>query len=843
MDLEQLKQQYNNIPLELKQMKRWVCYKVEGTNDGKTTKRPYNALNGAMAKVNDELTWTKFNIALNGCVKYNCDGIGFILGAGIFGIDLDNHPDMDGNYPMTEDDFKVLTNEFVTTLNSYSEYSQSGKGVHIICKGTLPEGARRKGSVEMYDNGRFFAFTGNVINNTLINERSVEVVPLWEKYINVEKPKFEAKEKNDSNFKPINNRGFYEELDLSDEEIIDIAINSSSGDAFYRYWHDGDISMNKNDNSSADMSFCNMLAFWCNKDKAQMDRIFRNSALYREKWDELRGKQTYGEITINAACNNVQEGYVKRKYVDIEAIHIKDKINYNNSTNTDNIPYHKPSYDGSEMNIDEDGEPIFHIKKIFGDYPYTDTGNAMRFYEYFGSIFKYNVTDKVIMFWTGQTWIKDGKDIIRKYANKFIDILKQELKTLEEEIEKAQKDGKKDAAKILYKKYSECMGNIQRVSNKAGKDAMLTEFKALYDIPINSYEFDYDDYLLNTKSGVVNLKTGEVLPYSKDLLLSKNTNIAVSYEEPTIWLQFLHSVFKTKDDNEEETQNIIKSLQTCLGYSLTGSTKEQVMFLLYGNGSNGKSTLTEIIAHILGDYGDNIASSVLLQQKAANNAAIYSIAKLQGKRFVETGETDDGGKLAESQVKILTGGDTISAQFKFGNEFSFRPKFKIWMSTNNKPTIRGTDLGIWRRIFMFPFTNTFTEKEKDKNLFDKLKAESDRILGWCIQGYKIYQETGNLFKSETSVQAVQEYKEQMDVISQFISRECDVNPGARIDCRELYEAYKDWANNNVEFVIKESKFMLELQAKGFKTETTTGKKKIYVGISLIGKLTIRKNYA
>ena len=96
MDLESLKKKYNNIPLELKQMKRWVCYKVEGTNDGKTTKRPYNALNGAMAKSNDELTWTRFNLALQGCVKYNCDGIGFMLGAGIFGIDLDNHPDKDG---------------------------------------------------------------------------------------------------------------------------------------------------------------------------------------------------------------------------------------------------------------------------------------------------------------------------------------------------------------------------------------------------------------------------------------------------------------------------------------------------------------------------------------------------------------------------------------------------------------------------------------------------------------------------------------------------------------------------------------------------------------------------
>ena len=164
------------------------------------------------------------------------------------------------------------------------------------------------------------------------------------------------------------------------------------------------------------------------------------------------------------------------------------------------------------------------------------------------------------------------------------------------------------------------------------------------------------------------------------------------------------------------------------------------------------------------------------------------------------------------------------------------------MSTNNKPTIRGTDLGIWRRIFMFPFENTFTEKEKDKNLLDKLKAESDRILGWCIKGYQLYQENGDLLRPEKLRAAVQEYKEQMDVLTQFINRECELNPGARIECKELYEAYKNWALNNVEFCMKESKFMLELQAKGITTKVSSNKIKYYVGIGIIGRTTIRSNY-
>lgn len=844
MDLEELKIKYNNIPLELKQMKRWVCYKVEGTNDGKTTKRPYNALNGSMAKSNDELTWTKFNLALTGCIKYNCDGIGFMLGAGIFGIDLDNHADANGVVPMSDDEFKEFSKEFIETLDSYTEYSQSGKGIHIICKGKLPEGARRKGSVEMYDNGRFFAFTGNVINNATINDRESQVIPLWEKYLNVKTEKQNLKDKisfaiNNSNLKKV-------ELNLSDDELIEKAYNSKNGDIFYRYFHDGDISLNGNDNSAADLAFCNMLAFWCNGDMAQMDRIFRNSGLYREKWDEFRGQYTYGQITLKKAFDNFTEGYSAYEY-DGPKVTIKNKTKFETAQNAA-AKFEKTSSDETNvslneetlMNIDENGEPIFRIKKLFGKkYEYTDTGNAERFYDYFGDLFKYNVTDKIFMFWTGKTWIKDTKQIIRKYANKFIELLQNEASSLASQVEKYLSEGLKDKAVMLSKVHDACVKNAARVANKSGKDAMLSEFQALYDIPIGSHEFDKDDFLLNTDSGIVNLKTGEISNFNKSKMLSKNTNVKVSYDEPTVWLKFLNSTFKTGD--EKETQNIIDALQTCLGYSLSGSTAEQVMFLLYGDGSNGKSTLTELVAYAMGDYGDNIASNVLLQQKVSNNSTTYSIAKLQNKRFVETGETDDGGKLAESQVKILTGGDTISAQFKYGNEFSFKPKFKIWMSTNNKPIIRGNDFGIWRRIFLFPFVNTFTAEQKDKTLPEKLRKEAPQILGWMIQGFKKYYERGDLIKPKTLLEAIEEYKEQMDIITQFINKECELVPNCKIDCKELYSHYKSWALDNTEFTMKESKFMDELKKKGITIEKTNNKKSVYVGIKKVGSVSL-ENY-
>lgn len=818
MDFNELLRKYKNVPQELKILKRWVCFKVEGTNDGKQTKRPYNALNGKLAKVNDDLTWCTFNIALMGCEKYNCDGIGFILGNGIFGIDLDNHVDENGVPPMTEEEFAILTKEFVDTLDSYSEVSQSGLGVHIICQGKLPKGSRRKGSVEMYDNGRFFAFTGNAINNVPINNREQEVIPLWEKYVNTKKENEEQQSKRIINPED-------EILKLSDEELIDIAINSKNGETFYRYYHEGDISMNNNDQSAADMAFCNLLAFWCNFDESQMDRIFRNSALMRDKWDEMRGAQTYGELTIRNACANTTNGYVKTVKKADDSFVVKNKTDFIMDEETGEV---LENCFRAQMNIDEFGEPIFRIKKNYKRYSYNDTGNALRFYDYFGDLFKYNVTDKCFMYWTGKTWIRDYTDIIRKYANKFIEILKEEEHFLEEEIAKAKADGKDDEQKRLLKALDACQKNTSRVSNKAGKDAMISEFKSLFDVPIKNDEFNKDKWLLNTDSGIVDLTNGKIHPFDKEKMMSQNTNLKVSYDEPVEWINFLKGIFKR--EKNEETQEIIDAFQTCLGYSLTGSVREQVLFMLWGDGSNGKTTLLQQMSYIMGDYGQNVASSVLMENKNNNNSATYSIAKLQNSRFVLTEETNDGGRMAEGRVKEITGGGEVSAQFKYGNEFSYFPQYKVWIATNNLPIIVGTDHGIWRRIFEFPFMRIFTEEEKDKDLPDKLKKESSEILGWAIKGAVKYKERNRLIFPKCLSEAKQKYKEKMDVIFQFTNDECVFDPKGKIECKLLYSLYKEWAKNNSEWVLKESKFKERLEQKGvFVTRNTKGKA-IYNGI-------------
>ena len=824
MDYNELSKKYENVPNELKALKRWVGFKIE-ERDGEVGKFPINPINGKYARSNDSMTWASFNIALMACVKYKLNGIGFMLGDGIFGVDLDNHPNkVTGELELPVEEFNKIAEEFIKSLDSYSEWSWSGNGVHIICAGKLPGTRRKTTCVEMYEKGRFFAFTGNVINAKPVMTREEEIKPLYEKYM----PKEQEVPERDLSV-PIGN-------DMEIQEIIDKAFSNEKNGELFQALYFGDVagayilsgnSWYDDTHSSADLAFCNLLAFWCNCDAQKMDTIFRSSGLMREKWDQKRGRDTYGNLTIEKAIKTCTNGYSKGTSLPELEIENQD-YNYDKDTG-EIIEEVLPLNREAVMNIDKNGEPIFRIKPLYKRFACNDTGNAEKFYEYFGDLFKYNKTDKIFMFWTGKTWIRDEKDIIRKYANKFIQLCRDDLANLEAELESDRNAGKDIQLSEAYNKAYQ--KNIDRISNKAGKDAMLYEFQSLRDVAVTSDEFNKDDYLLNTDSGVVDLKTGQIHSFDPKLMLSKNTNVKVSYEEPKVWLHFLHGIFER--GNAQETEEIIECIQKCLGYSLSGSTKEQCMFLCYGNGSNGKTTFQEIVNYIIGEYGDNVNSEVLMQQKMQTNNS-FTIAKLKDARYVETDETDDGEKLAEGTVKRMTGSGQMSAAFKYANEFSFTPKFKIWLSTNNKPIIRGTDLGIWRRIFPFPFIHTFTEEEKDKELPEKLQAEADKILGWCIKGFQIYNELKTIKKPKCLEDEIKEYQEQMDVIAQFMNSECRISENATVTCRTVYKAYKNWCIDNNAFMMSEMKFSKELCKKGFKIveDYTTGAR-CYKGFSIL----------
>lgn len=811
-DLNELRERYQNIPKEMAQQRRWVCYKIMA-RDGKKTKVPFDPHTGSGARSNDKSTWGDFEEAISACVKYNLDGLGFELGDGICGIDLDNHPDSNGEC-LSQEDFGKLSNEFVRVMNSYTEWSVSGNGVHIFFYGKLPKGRRKTTNVEMYDDVRFFAMTGKNIGKRAIAERSEQASELWKKYVDdseaIAKKKKEIEERN---------RKFIESLggnaipqNLSDVELIRKAEASQTSGAKFARLMKGDCSDFEDDHSRADQSLCNMLAFYSNRNVDQIDRIFRTSGLMREKWDSKRGDTTYGRIVIQNAIDDCNASYVK-----VEKPIIPQERTKNDTEDKQVV---------NEMNIDEDGEPIFriNINAPKRKYHLDDTGNANRFYDSFGEHFHWNATDKIFMFWTGKTWVYDYKGIIRKYANQLIENLRSELSNIDEEIKDCG-NGEDEFGDEMRKKLQSIKSayekNITRISNKAGKDAMLSEFQTLGKVPTSNEEYDKNPLLLNTNSGVVDLRTGNLMNFDRKLLLSKNTNLNVSYEEPKEWIKFLYSIFER--GNEEETKEIVECLQRCIGYTLSGLENEQVMFLLYGGGSNGKSTLATVLINIMGDYYKSIDSSQLMVQKNQSVAVQYSLAELQGARYVVTQETDRGAKLSESVIKQITGADPINAQRKYGKPFSFVPNFKLWMMTNNLPIISGTDYGIWRRIFLFPFRRQFKDNEKDKELPNRLAKEYPQILGWAIQGCVKYLKDNSLHQPECLKKELYLYQNDMDIVAKFINSECqdkrDENLERKTSKNDLYKAFKAWSFNNNEYAMPESKFSDDLSKKGFVIET------------------------
>lgn len=827
MTIEELEKKYEKIPLEIKKTRRWVGYKVE-LRDGKQTKVPYNAILGSYARSNDPNTWTVFRVAMLGCIKYGFDGIGFMLGQDTetnthyLGIDLDYH---------NEPDFKEIAADFINTLNSYTEYSHSGKGIHIICKGTKPLGRCRKSNIEMYDNGRFFTMSGNVIKNVPIAERNEEVHSLWKKYIEVETPVYVPVNNNNGGLTFGKNiRSSVKEIErtnINDYELIDKILSSRYGVEFNNLYN-GDMSAYGGDHSRADLALCKILAFWTGCDVSQIDRIYRSSSLMRDKWDQRRNPTirdgiqlnagTYGSQTIEYAIANQYDTYKPAK----EKIIVTEPVPTPIETTTEFVEF------------DEKYDPIVNVKTIFKSYPLNDTGNAERFYDYFGEYFKFNKDNNNFMFWNGKTWTKDVKGFVRKYANKLIDILKSEIANTNKKIEEAEQKGPDAAPEVkdLESIKKAQLENMKRVSNKAGKDAMLSELHELHDFPVINSEFDTQETLLNTESGVVDLQTGEIRAFDRKYMLSKNTNCKVDFTTPKVWLKFLHDIFKRP--SAEETEELIDTIQMALGESLTGRTNKEHLFILYGSGSNGKSTFIKVVNDVFGDYGTTINSDLLVQNNSSSQSNEFSLSALLGARMISTSETAEGKRLDEVVIKKMLGGEKINAQFKYGQPFSFMPTFSPWMSTNNKPIIRATDFGTWRRIFFVPFLNTFTEETKDVDMPKKLAAESAQILGWMIQGavklYKTYE--NKLPKPKCLEEALSDYKKELDVIVAFLNDRCIPFPDMQIDAAMLYQKYKEWAKNNSEYLFSESRFKQEMPKKGYKLVKDINKGWVYIGLKL-----------
>ena len=287
---------YYQIPNKLKAYPHWVVWKLID-KDGKKTKVPY-CVRGGFARVNDPNTWDIFDNAIRALQSGDYNGIGFVFtGTPFIGIDIDGCID-------ENDKISAKANDILEILKSYTEVSQSGKGFHVIIEGKLPDGKRRNGAVEMYGDSspRYFALTGDLwgnYNEIKADQKAIDLV--YQKYI-------ESSVKISSI-----NTGEGQDLPpyLFDQEILERAKSAKNGNKFFMLWS-GDTSAYENDDSRADLALCNILAFWCQRDFQRIDRLFRKSGLMRPKWDERRGQDTYGNLTIREAIANCKDTYTEK---------------------------------------------------------------------------------------------------------------------------------------------------------------------------------------------------------------------------------------------------------------------------------------------------------------------------------------------------------------------------------------------------------------------------------------------------------------------------------------------------------------------------------------------------
>ena len=758
---------------ELKNTKQWICH---------LNKVPKSPLYNGNASPTDSSTWGTYEQAVKACKEYNYSGIGFVFTAetDFCGIDIDHCIDENGEIHKNALDI-------LSTMDSYAEISPSGTGIHILYKGKIHDEWKKKKTnaldkgihLEMYQKDRYFTVTEERLNNLDVMEREPHAALIYKAYMDNGQDGQKSLSAVSEPPKPKT-----KSLTVTDKDIIDKAMNSSSGMKFARLFN-GDTSDYDNDDSRADMALCSMLAFWCNKDISMMDRIFRQSKLMRSKWDEKHGRDTYGNITMEKAVESCMNTYSPTV----------------------------PKENDFSVNIGN-----FEPKR---NYSLDDTGNAERMSDMFHEVIRYNYTDKKWMLYDKIKWIYDNSGIIYHLIDKSVEAMQAEKEWYIQQ-DKENNDENQTRFKTWEKHYKKSRSNN---SKKA------LEKEVQHYVPVTPNNLDRHKMLLNTPTGVIDLNDFSVRKATpKDYFTkSVNANFDKTAKCP-LWDKFLERIFDGDKD-------LIRYVQKVIGYSLTGSTAEQCAFFLYGTGRNGKSTFLDVIRELFGDYARNIQPETIMIKN--NNGINSDIARLKGARLVTTVEPNEGLRLNEGLLKQLTGGDIITARKLYAEEFEFKAEFKLFMATNHKPIIRGTDLGIWRRVHMIPFTVVIPENEVDRQLTEKLMQELDGIFVWALRGVAMYHKEG--LKMPTAVQqAVDEYKKEMDVVSKFLD-ECTEKAFAKsVKAINLFKAYMEWCDINSEYKMSNTKFGKEITQKYEKIKKRDSY--YYVGLNFIGEWANKYGY-
>lgn len=699
----------------LKSQKQWVNWNYKGN-----TKIPISVL-GKSTGTNTEYknTWGTYEQAQN---NKNASGIGLILTNGICGIDIDKR---DLNDTMTQDIFNIM--------DTYTEYSPSGNGFHILFTvdiEKLPQNLLEKyyqknahNHIECYISGltnRFFTYTENVIIDKPINERTEQLLVFLEKYMLRNTPTTQNPQNQD--------------LENSCNSITDIIMSSKQAGKFLRLYFDGDIREYNGDESSADMALCNILAFYCGEDFELIDTLFSKSKLYRPKWN----RTDYKHNTITKAIENCNGNF------------------YKNGINIRLVNKLKTFVAEKSCSLNDIG-----ISELFA-----------KVYE---NQILYNANAKQWYYFNGKVWVEDiGTMITLQKMKEFSKaLLAYATQITDETIRKPFVD------------YVNKLGNL-KLRETVIKDSRDKMCKYQTD-------FDKDINLFNCQNGTFNLATYEFLTHNPKDLLSKISN--VEYEPkakcPT-FKKFINEIMQGNTSKIEYLQKALgyslttdTSQETCfILYGKTtrngkGTLTDTISYML---GDYAITAMPETLS---------------LKKWKDSTRASGDIARLNGCRFLNISEPSQQMVVDSALLKTLLGRDKITARHLQQREFEFYPIFKLFINCNYLPIIEDNTVFTSNRINVITFDRHFKAYEQDKHLKEKLKnpSEISGIFNWCLEGLNKYRQEG-LIPPQEIKDATLNYGRSNDKFTLFFNEQLTKSNKNNVTLSSVYDRYCQWCSTN-----------------------------------------------
>lgn len=799
------------IPQALIERAQWVVWRTEARS-GKTTKVPYNATTGALAQSDNPATWASFETARHAAVGY--DGIGYVFSDDdpYTGIDLDDC--------IIDDQIAPWAERLLLTFRSYSEVSPSGTGIKLWVEGKVPTSVHPRkekipadiippdctGTIEIYPTKRFFTVTGWHVDGTPhdITCANGALTRLYEQL----RPA------------PI---------------VLPIHTTRTAGRKYLERWaqHKIDYAVERvgqaadGQKHNERYAMARLLGGLIPHGLATDDQIAR--ALFEANTPKTGAQRSEYKTIIDG----IRDG--ARTPLPLPAEPPQPTMN---SAGHACCPTHSrvlsPAksgngwvcrtrdsssesgwcrfwWDGDGYVVPQSVDPeTGEVLETASSTDFllaahrSDTGNAECLIHISGDDLRYCHTRSKWLIWCESRWCVDEDGAAQRAMIAVVRARYRACNAIPDP------DQRKKA--VIWAIGCENNGKIESSMSVAGN---LSAFATIID------HYDRDPLIAACVGATIDLRVCVHRNVRREDFITMQ--LGATYDPGAScdrWIQFLDEIF---DGNAE----LIGYIQRAVGYSLTGDTREQKMFLLHGGGANGKSVFLDVLTKLFGDYAGNASFETFDANKRSEST--NDLAALRGKRLVTVIETEDGKRLAEARVKSVTGQDPITCRFLYGEFFTYRPTYKIWLAMNHLPSIRGTDKGIWRRIQLIPFNQDFSGNE-DKTLATTLHSELDGILQWALEGLRQWWKRG-LDTPEIVTNATNKYRAESDQTGRWIGDAMVQLSNVSVTVAQAYQSYKAWCEANGETAMSQNKLGRVLLEKGI-DQSNPRNQRTWIGLGL-----------